>query len=1101
MDDTELRLYAAEAFRQMDLLHPSIEQVADFAAGDLSGSSREEVETHLAECDQCRRRLEEYRRFVADCEVPAGKESERDLGDEWEQLRGRIWRHRLVKALPRWGGIAAAVIAVAGLSWFTVRTLSPSPARLLAQAYREQRTSEFRIAGAQHSEVRRQRGGQSAFRLPPALLKAQAKLAESNPDDPEVLRLKGEAQMMAGDAAEAVQTLEIARDLKPGSARILADLGTAYALRGDIEKQYGDYVSATDNLGHAVHIDPRDSEAVFNLALVFEKMMLKDQAIEQWNNYLRLDSTSDWAKEARQHLDALQADLKRRKDALDSVVDDPSRFLAQVAAGYPMDAEAYLRGVAITRWLPKAASDGAAKEATMRLAQILKAHNGDAWLSDMIDSVGEPNILPALQSLGAAHAANQSGKTEAALTAAREAKQRFQRSGNKPGTLWAAFEEVASLRNLLRSAESLAAANGITREVGGLSYPWIRAQIRMQSAICRMRMGQLGNAAADLREALDIARPADFRGTALSASEMYVICLRHIGLPSQVFANAEESLRVFWGSANPSRLFHQLVDELRDLASQYDQKYAVLFLARSGVWGAQGTEDPRIEAPARANLAVAAQDVGDDGEARSNLEIADGLFSNVPAGYRLEPEIALAKVELDRGDTKGSLSRLETLHASLDPAPSVLVDTLYYSALGEAYRREGQVARAIDAFRKSIDHGTQRVASLSSESERSGVLQTIESSYRGLVAATLAASGEADGLRIWQSFRALDAVRLPGDLRPPAELVLWVVELPDEFVCWLSQGEQATFHRVIASKHAVAAAAARFRRSCSNPDTADLRLRADAQDLYGWIVEPFAAQLEGREGPLIFELDGAFVGLPVQALMSRDGGYLGDQFSILVSSGNIANPHTEWPGPSAKVLVVANPAIGGEGAARYPALSDNAQEADAIRRTFSKSTILEGNGATVEALVASLPSADVVHFAGHGYANSENGALLFAPKDPKREDFTLLRSTDLRRQDWTRCRLAVLSACAAAAGETRGPHNPDSLVRALTKAGVSCVAASLWSVDSAATYGLMKEFYGCLAKGENPVESLRDAQRRLRRQRPDWNHPYYWSGFQLYGTT
>src|SRR5262249_31920169 len=157
-----------------------------------------------------------------------------------------------------------------------VRTLSPSPARLLAQAYHEQRSSEYRLAGAQHSEVRRQRGSQSVFGRPAALLKAQTKLAEANHGDPEVLRRKGEGQMMGGEAAEAVQTLEMARDLKPGDAHVLADLGTAYALRGDIENQYGDYLSATEHLGHAVHIDPRAPEYVFNLALVLEKMMLKD---------------------------------------------------------------------------------------------------------------------------------------------------------------------------------------------------------------------------------------------------------------------------------------------------------------------------------------------------------------------------------------------------------------------------------------------------------------------------------------------------------------------------------------------------------------------------------------------------------------------------------------------------------------------------------------------------------------------------------------------------------------------------------------------------------------------------------------------------------
>lgn len=1100
MDDTELRLYAAEAFRQMDLLHPSIEQVADFAAGQLSGSSREEVETHLAECDPCRRRFDEYRQFVADCELPAGKEPEQDLGDEWEQLRRRIWRHRLVRALPRWGGIAAAVIAVAGLSWFTLGTLSPSPAKLLAKAYHEQRTSEFRLASAEHSEVRRQRGGQSAFRLPPALLKAQAKLAESNQDDPEVLRLKGEAQMMAGDAAEAVQTLEMARDLRAQDAHILADLGTAYAFRGDIEKQYGDYLSAADSLGYAVHLDPRAQEAVFNLALVLEKMMLKDQAIEQWNNYLRLDSTSDWAKEARQHLDALQAELKRRKDALDSVVDDPSRFVAQVAAGYPIDAEAYLRDVVITKWLPKATSDVPAREACTRLGQILKERHGDLWLAECVESLRNAEAS-GLRDLAAARTGNQRGDDmNGALKSARDAKRTFSGPGTQPENLWARFEEVASLRGLMQYDECLAAAEQVMQDLATHHYAWLTAQLQIQAAVCFMRLGRLADGAAQLRHAIQAGQTARFGDTFLNASNRYLTSVRHIGLPSDIFVSAAESLRVFWSGFYQPNPFYQLVDELRDIAGRTDQKYAAWFLARSAMWAVTTMSDRRVEALESAALAVIAQDIGDEKAARATLDISEQLFAGLPLAYRSEPQISLANAELRRGNVSTALNRLEELRSAIEPPPSVLVGTLYYSVLGEAYRRSGNLVSAMDAFRRSIDLGRKRIASLASETERSGVLETVESSYRGLVAVTVASSMEpAAGLQIWQSFRALDAVGDPGVIRQPSSPVLWFVELPDEFVCWLSCGDQVTLYHINAPKEIVGTVAARFRRACSDQASSAARLQEDGQQLYQWMVGPFASQLS-EHPELIFELDGALAGVPVRALISRDGQYLGDQFSVLVSSGNDSR-RQDLQGQNPTVLVVANPAITGRSAARFPPLPESREEAEVVREIFPNSTILEGRSATVDALVALLPAADIVHFAGHGYADSENGALIFAPKDPKSLDYELLRSADLRRQDWSRCRLAVLSACAAASGETRGAHNPESLVRALTKAGASRIVASLWNVDSAATEVLMKHFYGSLAGGERPERALQTAQQQLRRRSAEWDHPYYWSGFQLYGMT
>jgi CHAT domain-containing protein len=95
--------------------------------------------------------------------------------------------------------------------------------------------------------------------------------------------------------------------------------------------------------------------------------------------------------------------------------------------------------------------------------------------------------------------------------------------------------------------------------------------------------------------------------------------------------------------------------------------------------------------------------------------------------------------------------------------------------------------------------------------------------------------------------------------------------------------------------------------------------------------------------------------------------------------------------------------------------------------------------------------------------------------------------------------LAVLSACAAAEGERQGAHNPESLVRAIARAGVTRVLASLWNVDSAASAELMTRFYAGLSKGEGPERALENARQAVR-SNPRWEHPSYWAGFQLYGT-
>ncbi|HEU4389432.1 MAG TPA: CHAT domain-containing protein, partial [Blastocatellia bacterium] len=462
---------------------------------------------------------------------------------------------------------------------------------------------------------------------------------------------------------------------------------------------------------------------------------------------------------------------------------------------------------------------------------------------------------------------------------------------------------------------------------------------------------------------------------------------------------------------------------------------------------------------------------------------------------------SLANVELERQDVDAAMARLESLSVEIKSSPSLLAEARYYGALGECYRRKGMFQAAITAFEKSIDRGVVRVASLSSASEKAGVLSTIENSYRGIVAAMVALTDHRSAaLRTWETYRTLDAAGAPVRRERSDAGALSFVELPDGFAAWISVGDQVIFHRIPVRKDFIARLVSRFRRECSDPGGDSRALESDARQLHRWLVEPFQARLPSdQDQEFIVELDGALSGVPLQALASAEGRYLGNDYSLMVSSGYSAPGRPTNCDVNSQVVAFINPTIKGDSARRFPLLPDSLNEADAIRAVFPAATLFVGQRATTAALAGAVSGAEVVHFAGHGYASSENGGLLFAPPAQQSEDYDLVQSADLMRLDWSRCRLAVLSACATAAGETNGPHNPESLVRALARAGVPRVVASLWSVDSAATAGLMKAFYEALSSGEPPSRALRRSQEWVRRQ-PGWSHPYYWAGFQLYGT-
>ncbi len=66
------------------------------------------------------------------------------------------------------------------------------------------------------------------------------------------------------------------------------------------------FAKANEEIEKSIELDNSLVEAYFNRGLVIESLNLPNQAKEAWENYLKLDSTSKWADEAREHLQKLE---------------------------------------------------------------------------------------------------------------------------------------------------------------------------------------------------------------------------------------------------------------------------------------------------------------------------------------------------------------------------------------------------------------------------------------------------------------------------------------------------------------------------------------------------------------------------------------------------------------------------------------------------------------------------------------------------------------------------------------------------------------------------------------------------------------------------
>jgi tetratricopeptide (TPR) repeat protein len=305
---------------------PAATEWASLAAGLIDPARRDFLLDHASGCDACGMALREV---VEDFSEGMQVEEAGAIGTlesskaGWRSGMARRMSEASVPAQPVpfksrtrpviWLARAAAVVIAVGagvLGWN--HWISGEPDRLIAQAYTQQRPFDWRVADAAYGPVRRERGGASSLQQPASLQEAEFKIKrelEKRPDDVHSLDLIARAEMLESDPEAAISTLQHALERKPDDPGLLAALGMAYALRADAQNRAVDYGFAIDYLRRSLKAKPDSLTAVFNLAVVYERMYLYPDAIEQWRHYLDLDKSGDWNKEAQRRL----AELEQKK--------------------------------------------------------------------------------------------------------------------------------------------------------------------------------------------------------------------------------------------------------------------------------------------------------------------------------------------------------------------------------------------------------------------------------------------------------------------------------------------------------------------------------------------------------------------------------------------------------------------------------------------------------------------------------------------------------------------------------------------------------------------------------------------------------------------
>ena len=276
---------------------PPTEELARYSAGHRDP----ELAGHIAKCDRCA--------WIVRDALEAGTVS----APGRKQKRRMFLLAGLVTSLLLAGIAAYALLRPrdpAGASISQAETAAASSnmdiTEKLARAYSAVRPFEFRLNDAGYNDIRPAAAATDRNGYVVGATTAISRRLATNPGDLEAIAFKGRTELLLGDYQTAIALLTRAGNVWPDDPTPSRDLACALALRGMKEDRPADFDEAIRLFGKVLEQRSTDQVAVFDLALVYEKIFHAPEAIGQWRRFIAAKPGEGWLEEANRHLAALE---------------------------------------------------------------------------------------------------------------------------------------------------------------------------------------------------------------------------------------------------------------------------------------------------------------------------------------------------------------------------------------------------------------------------------------------------------------------------------------------------------------------------------------------------------------------------------------------------------------------------------------------------------------------------------------------------------------------------------------------------------------------------------------------------------------------------
>jgi CHAT domain-containing protein/tetratricopeptide (TPR) repeat protein len=968
-------------------------------------------------------------------------------------------------------------------------------------------------------------GSRAALRI--LAIGNRARAAMAGPSAADALHTLGLLDLLWADGsgkslARAISSLQGAARLSERPAPALADLSAAYLVRAERMHTPRDLLEAVEAARRALAADPSNVAARYDLAMALELDGMDHRAALAWEAYLRVDGASEWASQAALRV---RAPAPRPIAAAPRGVQD-SLAVAEFAAREPAQAQLLAWDDVLGTWGEAVmGKDWARADERLRFAAMLgsalERRGLDRGVADQVREIRRQARLPAaLGRLARAHRDYARGRRGYEAGGYQEAGSAFARAraAARPGSplhQWATlFYGATVMFRTSQGGEPILRRAALDADTA--RHPALAGRARWLLGTSLLRQGRYPQASAAYGAAVALLRRAGEREHVGAVQGFAGTAQHHLGNAADAYASlhaAVLSLRPYRRSLWP----HGALWAQADAAAGDGYLYATAEILDEDVAVTAAAGDPVNAAEARTNRARVMAWMGAAEPARDELRagLADALKQVGPEQARswfgadlLEAEAAVAahddparaKVLLD-----SAVDFWTTGHNVLRLLPPLIARADVLLRLGrvaEARSDLGRVVAALGAGRGSI----------AASAERNTVLDSVRAVTGRIALLRIAHGRPGAALREVEAARAAllpPAIARPwgGGERiaaPRGQTALVYALVGDTLLTWTVRGTVLRVSRTPVDARALAAAAERAGTLLERaPGATGAPAEAALRALYDALIRPVERLLPPDGAPLLIVPDPAFESVPFAALRGgRTARYLAAAHPLRVAA-TLRGPAARSSGRTgAPALLVAATEFDRHAFPELERLPGVVAEVRALEHGYPDANVLAGPGATRGALLAALPHAGVVHFAGHALFDDqhpERSRLLLAPASDPGEPAGLTAG-EVERLRLPHLGVVVLSACETLRSPSGRSGGFAGLAGAFLSAGATGVVGSLWRVDDEATRALMTAFHEAYRRDGDGAGALRSAQlQMLRSGDPRLQSPAAWAGFRYVG--